>query len=63
MLLSFIFRYDYVQILEGSTELARGCGTNSPGLVMSSGNIMVVKFRSDEALVHRGFNAFYTTGT
>ena len=68
---SFVFvflncRYDYVQIRDGyganATELARGCGTTGPGFIQSTGNVMIVKFRSDASLTRKGFKAYYKTG-
>ena len=61
-----IFRYDYVQIIDGygvnATQLARGCGTTSPGFTQSTGNVMIVKFRSDASVTRKGFKAYYKTG-
>jgi len=59
-------RYDYLQIIDGygvnATELARGCGTTSPGFIQSTGNVMIIKFRSDASLTRRGFKGYYKTG-
>eukprot|EP00795_Rhopilema_esculentum_P014104 gene14104-5092_t len=58
--------FDYIQITDGyganATELARGCGTTSPGFTQSTGNVMIVKFRSDASVTRKGFRAYYKTG-
>ena len=60
-------RFDYVQIIDGyganATELSRGCGATSPGFTQSTGNVMIVKFRSDASVTRKGFRAYYKTGT
>eukprot|EP00794_Sanderia_malayensis_P003246 gene3246-3727_t len=58
--------YDYVQVRDGygvnATELAKGCANRTIGLVVSTGNVMIVKFRSDATVTARGFKALFTTG-
>ena len=60
------FRFDYLQIIDGygvnATQLARGCGTTSPGFVQSTGNVMIITFRSDASVTRKGFKAYYKTG-
>ncbi|XP_019899333.2 ovochymase-2 isoform X2 [Esox lucius] len=55
---------DYVLVYDGhrtgSATLGRFCGGKNPGRVDSSGNTMVVRFKTDSTLTSKGFNATYT---
>ncbi len=57
--------YDELTVMEGnpmlgSTMLGRFCGDNViPPPLSSSGPYMVVTFRSDSAMVYKGFNATF----
>uniref|UniRef100_A0A0B7BPM5 CUB domain-containing protein n=1 Tax=Arion vulgaris TaxID=1028688 RepID=A0A0B7BPM5_9EUPU len=65
--------YDYVQILQGATTVDymqwpyyyrsyrhRYCGTDSPGVLLSSGQI-ILQFNTDNSLQYKGFRAEYTS--
>ncbi|MEQ2258954.1 hypothetical protein XENORESO_004910 [Xenotaenia resolanae] len=55
---------DFVQIYDGhkagSSLVGRFCGGSVPKPVESSGNTMVVRFKSDNSLTSKGFQATYT---
>lgn len=57
--------YDYVAIYDGQNDEAslvgRYCGRNTPPTVVSSGNFLLVKFRTDTSVVRGGFQATYET--
>uniref|UniRef100_H3CMZ7 CUB domain-containing protein n=1 Tax=Tetraodon nigroviridis TaxID=99883 RepID=H3CMZ7_TETNG len=58
---------DFVQVFDdytaGSSSLDKGkfCGKKKPKPVESSGNVMVVRFKSDHRLVSTGFSANYSS--
>ena len=49
--------YDYVTVLDGdgSTLLAKTCGTNKPGKITSKTNVAIIKFKSDANVNKKGF--------
>uniref|UniRef100_A0A8C7IFX9 Uncharacterized protein n=1 Tax=Oncorhynchus kisutch TaxID=8019 RepID=A0A8C7IFX9_ONCKI len=55
---------DYVDVYDGhktgSAMLGRFCGSKNPGRMDSSGNTMVVRFKSDATLLSKGFSATFT---
>ncbi|XP_076004105.1 ovochymase-2 [Genypterus blacodes] len=55
---------DFVQVFDGDTagsaSLGKFCGGKIPNPVESRGNTMVVRFKTDNSLTSRGFNATYT---
>lgn len=56
--------YDYVQIFEGLSKdgslVGKFCGTNTPPVVTSNGNILTIKFKSDFNNGGSGFSATYS---
>ncbi|XP_060891129.1 neuropilin and tolloid-like protein 2 [Labrus mixtus] len=61
---SFECRFDHIEVRDGpfsfSPLLNRFCGSASPGLVLSSGRFMWIRFFSDEELEGSGFQVQYT---
>uniref|UniRef100_A0A3Q3F7I7 Neuropilin (NRP) and tolloid (TLL)-like 2b n=1 Tax=Labrus bergylta TaxID=56723 RepID=A0A3Q3F7I7_9LABR len=57
-------RFDHIEVRDGpfsfSPLLNRFCGSASPGLVLSSGRFMWIRFFSDEELEGSGFQVQYT---
>uniref|UniRef100_A0A673XEJ4 Zgc:154142 n=1 Tax=Salmo trutta TaxID=8032 RepID=A0A673XEJ4_SALTR len=52
---------DYVDVYDGhKTGSGRFCGSKNPGRVDSSGNTMVVRFKTDATLTSKGFSATFT---
>ncbi|XP_071359853.1 ovochymase-2 [Trachinotus anak] len=55
---------DFVQVYDGhkagSSSVGKFCGRTMPKPVESSGNTMVVRFKSDNSLTSKGFKATYT---
>uniref|UniRef100_A0A3B4TUR0 Zgc:154142 n=1 Tax=Seriola dumerili TaxID=41447 RepID=A0A3B4TUR0_SERDU len=55
---------DFVQVYDGhkagSSSMGKFCGGTMPKPVESSGNTMVVRFKSDSSLTSKGFKATYT---
>ena len=51
--------YDHVTVLDGdgSTLLAKTCGTNKPGKITSKTNVANIKFKSDTSVNNKGFRA------
>uniref|UniRef100_A0A3B5B9H5 Neuropilin and tolloid-like protein 2 n=1 Tax=Stegastes partitus TaxID=144197 RepID=A0A3B5B9H5_9TELE len=60
---SFECRFDHIEVRDGpfsfSPLINRFCGTASPGLVLSSGRFMWIRFFSDEELEGTGFQVQY----
>ena len=58
---------DFLAIYDGpNTEaklLGKFCGDNSPGKIISSGNILLMVFHSNEQLTTQGFYGSYRTGS
>ncbi|XP_026220523.1 neuropilin and tolloid-like protein 2 isoform X1 [Anabas testudineus] len=61
---SFECRFDHIEVRDGpfsfSPLINRFCGSASPGLVLSSGRFMWIRFFSDEELEGIGFQVKYT---
>lgn len=57
--------YDYLFIYDGATPddalIGKFTGTNSPGIVTSTGGAMLIEFRSDCATVNPGWAVTYTS--
>eukprot|EP00057_Strongylocentrotus_purpuratus_P007249 XP_011661723.1 PREDICTED: deleted in malignant brain tumors 1 protein [Strongylocentrotus purpuratus] len=55
--------YDVLEIYDGPSSsanlLGEFCGTDSPGIVTSSGNDMFIRFTSDSSITRTGFSADY----
>ena len=50
--------YDYVQVLDSDgKQLIKKCGSTKPNNVVSSSNVMTVKFHSDDSVNAKGFSA------
>ncbi|KAM6937647.1 neuropilin and tolloid-like protein 2 [Xenentodon cancila] len=60
---SFECRFDHIEVRDGpfsfSPLISRYCGSSSPGLVLSSGRFMWIRFYSDDELEGRGFQVEY----
>jgi len=58
--------YDYVRIYDGdstsATMIGEYCGSDSPGIVSSSGSDMFIRFSSDYSVTYPGFTANYLMG-
>ncbi|XP_053330338.1 embryonic protein UVS.2-like [Spea bombifrons] len=58
-------RYDYVKVYNGadssSPPMGTYCGTRSLAPLVSSGNFMMIQFRSDQSNTFKGFNATYVS--
>ncbi|XP_053741478.1 neuropilin and tolloid-like protein 2 isoform X2 [Synchiropus splendidus] len=61
---SFECRFDHIEVRDGpfsfSPLINRFCGSASPGLVLSSGRFMWIRFFSDEELEGTGFQVQYS---
>ncbi|KAM9376080.1 LOW QUALITY PROTEIN: neuropilin and tolloid-like protein 2 [Pholidichthys leucotaenia] len=61
---SFECRFDHIEVRDGpfsfSPLINRFCGSTSPGLVLSSGRFMWIRFFSDEELEGIGFQVQYS---
>lgn len=61
---SFECRFDHIEVRDGpfsfSPLINRFCGSVSPGLVLSSGRFMWIRFFSDDELEGIGFQVQYT---
>lgn len=61
---SFECRFDHLEVRDGpfsfSPLINRFCGSANPGLVLSSGRFMWIRFYSDEELEGLGFQVQYT---
>ena len=59
-------RYDFVSVRDGgSTEaplVGRYCGHNLPHNFLSTGNQLLIRFKTDSSISHEGFRASYRTG-
>ncbi|XP_042905263.1 bone morphogenetic protein 1 [Parasteatoda tepidariorum] len=55
--------YDYVEIFDGDDDSARNfgkyCGNKVPAEFFSSGDVLMVRFRSDDTINTKGFSAAY----
>lgn len=61
---SFECRFDHIEVRDGpfsfSPLINRFCGSANPGLVLSSGRFMWIRFLSDEELEGIGFQVQYS---
>lgn len=61
---SFECRFDHIEVRDGpfsfSPLINRFCGSANPGLVLSSGRFMWIRFFSDEELEGIGFQVQYS---
>ncbi|KAK3572019.1 hypothetical protein QTP86_022249 [Hemibagrus guttatus] len=55
--------FDYVEVRDGSGETAplfgKYCGTTLPAPILSSANVLWIRFKSDSSVSHAGFRAVY----
>ncbi|KAG9511404.1 Tolloid-like protein 1, partial [Fragariocoptes setiger] len=55
--------YDFVEIFDGpddsTPQLARLCGNKLPGILISSGDSMLITFRTDDSINNKGFSLTY----
>lgn len=58
--------YDYLELRDGSTSnailISRLCGSTQPSTQHSTGSSMLLRFRTDTSVVHKGFKAKYSIG-
>ena len=58
--------YDYLELLDGSTSndvvISHLCGNTRPSTQHSSGSSMLLRFRTDISVTHKGFKAKYSIG-
>ena len=62
----FDFSHDYVAIYDGASKAfpmlgKKYCGTSAPPNLHSSGNQLLISFKSDSSVRHPGFQLFYST--
>ncbi|XP_074549445.1 cubilin [Halichoeres trimaculatus] len=59
--------YDYLELRDGSSSnddlISRLCGNTRPSTQRSTGSSMLLRFRTDTSLTHKGFKAKYSIGT
>uniref|UniRef100_A0A3Q3MXM2 Cubilin n=1 Tax=Mastacembelus armatus TaxID=205130 RepID=A0A3Q3MXM2_9TELE len=59
--------YDYLELRDGSTTnaqlISRLCGNTRPSTQHSTGSSMLLRFRTDTSVTHKGFKAKYSTAT
>uniref|UniRef100_A0A665V841 Cubilin n=1 Tax=Echeneis naucrates TaxID=173247 RepID=A0A665V841_ECHNA len=57
--------YDYLEIRDGSSLnddlISRLCGNTHPSTQLSTGSTMLLRFRTDTSVTHKGFKAKYST--
>ncbi|KAI8521816.1 Tolloid-like protein 2 [Branchiostoma belcheri] len=55
--------YDYVEIFDGyddsAEKLGRFCGAETPDVIVSRGDSLLVRFRTDDTINKKGFHAQY----
>ena len=60
------YSYDFVSVRDGgSTEaplVGRFCGHNLPQNFLSTGNQLLIRFKTDSSISQEGFRASYRTG-
>lgn len=58
--------YDYLELHDGSTLnaglISRLCGNTLPSTQHSTGSSMLLRFRTDTSVTHKGFKAKYSIG-
>ncbi|XP_041372182.1 cubilin-like [Gigantopelta aegis] len=57
--------YDYVEVRDGGTQNApvigqKLCGTNLPSTIITTGNVMYIRLRTDNSIPRSGFSARYS---
>ncbi|XP_064190205.1 cubilin [Anguilla rostrata] len=59
--------YDYLELRNGASSdgnvIGRFCGTQRPSTQRSAGSVMMVRFRTDHSVTHRGFKAKFSIAT
>ncbi|XP_054478628.1 cubilin [Anoplopoma fimbria] len=59
--------YDYLELRDGSTTntgfISRLCGNTRPSTQHSTGSSMLLRFRTDTSVTHKGFKAKYSIAT
>ncbi|XP_038590997.1 cubilin-like, partial [Micropterus salmoides] len=59
--------YDYLELRDGSTSnagfISRLCGNTRPSTQHSTGSSMLLRFRTDSSVTHKGFKAKYSIAT
>uniref|UniRef100_A0A4W6F2P1 Cubilin n=1 Tax=Lates calcarifer TaxID=8187 RepID=A0A4W6F2P1_LATCA len=59
--------YDYLEVRDGSTLnadlISRLCGNTRPSTQHSTGSSMLLRFRTDTSVTHKGFKAKYSKAT
>lgn len=62
----FSCNYDFIEIRDGGTinspVLGKFCGYDRPSTVVSTGNVMYARFRTDNSIPRIGFKAQYQIG-
>ncbi|KAH3692443.1 hypothetical protein DPMN_194284 [Dreissena polymorpha] len=60
-------RYDFIELRDGGTVnsalLGSFCGNSLPSTVLSTGNVMYARFRTDNSIARKGFKAQYKIAT
>ena len=62
---SYSCRYDYLAIYDNDTysgvsqKIGQFCGTTLPPILLSTSNMMTLRFKTDETVSHDGFVASY----
>ncbi|KAI4871253.1 hypothetical protein NFI96_019773 [Prochilodus magdalenae] len=55
--------YDYVEVRDGSAEtdplIGKYCGSTLPAPILSTLNVLWIRFKSDDSVSHAGFRAVY----
>ena len=58
--------YDYLEVRDGSITnadlISRLCGNTRPSTQHSTGSSMLLRFRTDTSVTHKGFKAKYSKG-
>lgn len=58
--------FDYLELRDGSTSdtglISRLCGNTQPSTQHSTGSTMLLRFRTDTSVTHKGFKAKYSIG-
>uniref|UniRef100_A0A8C5HD89 Cubilin n=1 Tax=Gouania willdenowi TaxID=441366 RepID=A0A8C5HD89_GOUWI len=59
--------YDYLELRDGSTTnadlISRLCGNTKPSTQRSTGSSLLLRFRTDSSVTHKGFKAQYSIAT
>lgn len=58
--------YDFIGMRDGGTVnsglMGKFCGYDHPSTLVSTGNVMYVRFRTDSSVARKGFKALYKIG-